>query len=688
MDSLMGRAGVGTGVAGRVLQPLRGRLMGSETGVHTPPKYLSIDHLRTLHQELVPLLDSADGVSLTARQELRLIEVLRSISELVAFGEAGEGPEYFEFFCEKSTMALFVKALRLGPAVKTQVVQGVSVLFQNLRSPTSLYMLLSSDHINRLMQPEGGAAELPLDDEEFLTNYIALLKAIAIRLSKETVPFFLNTTKGSFPLYSRSIPLIGHPDPMVRTSALSIALQVFSVKDPGVTAFLTREENHIGFFDQLSRLVQDAYSQVLCRMWQDVEPSSSGESTAIDGATSFFQDMLYYVQDVLSVGDSLLSEKLARHLHRHFFRPVVLGALADSMEAEVETDVPCTVGEDGEEEEAMAEERESELQLALYALCQLFMLATDGPLLVLVAAELFGRQQRGGGGSGDTASPNSNGGSGGGVDNVSPSRIRTSTSNAAAATMVDSRRRSRQHSCATAAQGHVPAGQAGGAANSERESEDQAGVNRYRKSLLACVKRRRHRRDAGERGGEGAQVRLAATAVLWSAARNPSPTVADILLEGAPAQQAEGSRRAVGRTMSWNGGTRGGGGGDSNGTTTSAGGRQRPGCFEQVMACLLEALTEPPAADMVAVRTAVAVMEELSALHVSSSSRRSGSGGGGGTGVSNGGEIVARDYSIADVGGDSAATHPLPPGGFWAPGCTRHTMKYAVMLTDVYARSA
>lgn len=51
-------------------------------------------------------------------------------------------------------------------------------------------MLLSSDHINRLMQPEGGAAELPLDDEEFLTNYIALLKAIAIRLSKETVRAF------------------------------------------------------------------------------------------------------------------------------------------------------------------------------------------------------------------------------------------------------------------------------------------------------------------------------------------------------------------------------------------------------------------------------------------------------------------------------------------------------------------
>lgn len=39
----------------------------------------------------------------------------------MAFGEAAEEPEYFEFFCEKATLALFVEALRLGPAIKTQV---------------------------------------------------------------------------------------------------------------------------------------------------------------------------------------------------------------------------------------------------------------------------------------------------------------------------------------------------------------------------------------------------------------------------------------------------------------------------------------------------------------------------------------------------------------------------------------
>lgn len=56
-------------------------------------------------------------------------------------------------------------------------------------------MLLSQDHINRLIQPDAGVAELelPLDDEEFVTNYVALLKAISVRLSKDTVRFFDDT---------------------------------------------------------------------------------------------------------------------------------------------------------------------------------------------------------------------------------------------------------------------------------------------------------------------------------------------------------------------------------------------------------------------------------------------------------------------------------------------------------------
>lgn len=61
-------------------------------------------------------------------------------------------------------------------------------------------------------------------------------------------------------------PVVPSIPQQVRTSALNIVLHVLSVQDPGVTAFLALEENHRGFFHQLSRLMQDAYSQILCRV--------------------------------------------------------------------------------------------------------------------------------------------------------------------------------------------------------------------------------------------------------------------------------------------------------------------------------------------------------------------------------------------------------------------------------------
>lgn len=92
MASFMGRAGSGTGVASRALDPLRSRLRpaGSQR------TYLSISHLRSLHIELVALLYSAGATSATptpsssaeapnisAKQNRRLVEILRSIAELV-----------------------------------------------------------------------------------------------------------------------------------------------------------------------------------------------------------------------------------------------------------------------------------------------------------------------------------------------------------------------------------------------------------------------------------------------------------------------------------------------------------------------------------------------------------------------------------------------------------------------------
>lgn len=91
MSSFMGRGGAGTGAAGRALSPLRSRLRQPAS----QRSYLSIPHLRSLHLELVELLEYAgaaaltpfpvaDGTTLSKRQGRRLVEILRAIAELVS----------------------------------------------------------------------------------------------------------------------------------------------------------------------------------------------------------------------------------------------------------------------------------------------------------------------------------------------------------------------------------------------------------------------------------------------------------------------------------------------------------------------------------------------------------------------------------------------------------------------------
>ncbi|CAM9845035.1 unnamed protein product, partial [Choristocarpus tenellus] len=192
-----------------------------------------MDQLRGLQAELVIILASGSDFLADSRLQgkIRLNEVLRSIAEMVAYGEAAEQPMFFEYFCEKDIMTIHSHNVLCIDNCCPQVIQAISVLIQNIHNPTSLYMLLSKDHINRLIDPDRGldgvggvsrwrpaiecTLELAWEDEEFLSHYVALLKAISVRLSPETVQFFVNASEDSFPLYTRTVPHITNSDPMV-----------------------------------------------------------------------------------------------------------------------------------------------------------------------------------------------------------------------------------------------------------------------------------------------------------------------------------------------------------------------------------------------------------------------------------------------------------------------------------------
>ena len=149
----------------------------------------------------------------------------------------------FDYFAEKGVMRIFVALLNsttvtasssfFGSAslghrqIMIQLLQTMSLLLLNVKRQTSLYFLLSNNAINQLINNNNN---LDFSDEEILSYYVSLMKSISLRLSEETIHFFINDkTPNYFPLFSQSIRFFDHHDRMVRIAVRTVTLAIFKL---------------------------------------------------------------------------------------------------------------------------------------------------------------------------------------------------------------------------------------------------------------------------------------------------------------------------------------------------------------------------------------------------------------------------------------------------------------------------
>ncbi len=84
----------------------------------------------------------------------KVVETLRALGELMIWGDqnadaGATGSSFFDFFAEKNLLSHFVRILqqRCENRVKVQVIQTLSILFQNLSNEVSIFYLLSNNYI-------------------------------------------------------------------------------------------------------------------------------------------------------------------------------------------------------------------------------------------------------------------------------------------------------------------------------------------------------------------------------------------------------------------------------------------------------------------------------------------------------------------------------------------------------------
>jgi len=254
-----------------------------------------------------------------------LIETVRQITEVLIWGEQTNNSQFFDFFCEKSIFSDLVHVLGLKKAskkVKLQLLQTLSMLVQNIRRQTSVYYILSNNHVNRLM-----STSMDFDDEEVLAYYITLMKSLAMRLDNESIKFFfIQHPEPSFPLYIEATKFFSHKDHMVRATVRTITLQVYKIEDQPMRRFVLRHAAE-SYFSQLAYHLQDLWLRLNAAA---VKLTCEDELAPVRRENELQQDLQIYLSDVFELGIDELNEVLADRLLNGAILPVLLAGVSNA----------------------------------------------------------------------------------------------------------------------------------------------------------------------------------------------------------------------------------------------------------------------------------------------------------------------------------------------------------------------
>jgi len=391
--------------------------------------------------------DDVPALLQARRDESRVIELLRSIGEIVVYGEQktkgsvesrnnnrrdrsgknlNDHDAVFEYFCDKNIISLFVDISKAKPScdedlveydsntrcsrgipysgvvwtalVKSQVYQTVSILVSNVQDPKSLYYLLSNNYINELV-----SSVVPLNQwkgsalTELLPVYISFLKTLAIQLASNPhlFQFYCNENNTialpTFPLLYSAVKVASshfcefQADDFVHTTALSIILNICQLPSREI-----REVVGESLTEQCSLL--STLCEGITEQYEIISKLVIGSCVALKRHTLVkrelikLEDTLHFVNDLCLCAVRTLNVKLCEYMLRYIvFKPLLQNMLIDNSNCLVGK---CTNGQDIDPNGIVSED-EAYAQTSVFFLTQIFMTVHYQPLLKMIAVALL-----------------------------------------------------------------------------------------------------------------------------------------------------------------------------------------------------------------------------------------------------------------------------------------------------------
>lgn len=288
--------------------------VGGSSG-KSPRTIHSLEHLKYMYHVLTK------NTTVTESNRNLLVETIRSITEILIWGDQNDS-SVFDFFLEKNMFVFFLNILRQksGRFVCVQLLQTINILFENISHETSLYYLLSNNHVNSII-----VHKFDFSDEEIMAYYISFLKTLSLKLNNHTVHFFYNEHTNDFALYTEAIKFFNHPESMVRIAVRTITLNVYKVSlDNQLMLHYIRDKTAVPYFSNLVWFIGSHVIELDNCVQTDEEHRNRGK---LSDLVAEHLDHLHYLNDILTINCEFLNDVLTDHLLNRLFLPLYVYSL-------------------------------------------------------------------------------------------------------------------------------------------------------------------------------------------------------------------------------------------------------------------------------------------------------------------------------------------------------------------------
>ncbi|XP_014661770.1 PREDICTED: protein CLEC16A-like [Priapulus caudatus] len=351
-------------------------------GLWKPKNPHSLEHMKYLYNVLSKIQTVNEG------NRGLLVETLRQIAEILIWGDQNDS-SVFDFFLEKNMLGYFLKIMRqkYGRYVCVQLLQTLNILFENISNETSLYYLLSNNHINSII-----VHKFDFSDEEIMAYYISFLKTLSLKLNTHTVHFFYNEHTNDFPLYTEGIKFFNHSEIMVRNAVRTLTLNVYKelshdandqcwclksdtqnchthMDDKSMLKFI-KDKTAAPYFFNLVWFIGSHILELDSCVRNDAGHNSRNR---LGDLVAEHLDHMHYMNDILNLGIVALNDCLTDHLLNRLLIPLYVYSLTKRRKYSHGTD----------------ENPHISSVVSLFLLTQVFLIINHAPLVRQLAGIVF-----------------------------------------------------------------------------------------------------------------------------------------------------------------------------------------------------------------------------------------------------------------------------------------------------------